>query len=153
MRLHRDGALVRSISLRSTRDIAAGARAPKHAATRSRDTAVSALVRDAAAVAAARPPRAHGAATRDLTPHVQGEQTTHRRGAVSKNSTDPRDGVVSGVKRTRQGRAPARVLALLERFKSIEHACSAYGHAAATHVVRTRRVLRCPLLACQSSRR
>jgi hypothetical protein len=32
----------------------------------------------------------------------------HRRGAVSRNSTDPRDGVVSGAKRTRQAERAAR---------------------------------------------
>jgi len=75
-----------------------------------------------------------------------------RGGAVSKNSADPRGGAVSGVKRTRHADASCSLIAPTERFRRLEHAWSLDSHAAPSHLVRARCVLRCPLLACQSSR-
>jgi hypothetical protein len=45
------------------------------------------------------------------------------------------------------------LLALIEHFMDTEHACSLHSHTSALRVVRSRQVLRCPLRACESSRR
>jgi hypothetical protein len=44
-------------------------------------------------------------------------------------------------------------IALSSTFLSPEHACSVSRHTTPLHIGRTPQVLRCPLLACQSSRR
>ena len=81
-------------------------------------------------------------------PHVQGvSRRARRRGGVSKNCADPRGGVVSGVKRTRPNGGVARRITEVEQFKLSEHAWSLDSHAAPSHLVRARCVLRCPLLA------